>query len=86
MDRAAEVARIKADFAARDAAWRLAIRARLAQGAATSQQLVDACGSSIEGPFWSFHYDLRREGVLVAVGITPGPKGDEFLWEWAGDD
>jgi hypothetical protein len=88
MDHAAEVARIKADFAARDTAWLLAIRARLAQGPATSRQLAEACGcSSIRGPFSGFLTALKRSGKVVVVGTAIGPTGSPgALYEWAGDD
>ena len=83
---AAEVARIKAEFAARDATWMAAIRARLEQGPATTRQLAEACGSVVKGPFSAFLYALRRAGVLVVAGTTPGPTGFPIsLWEAARD-
>ena len=87
MDRAAEVARIKAQYAARDAAWLAAIHARLAQGPATMRQLAEACGCRINGTFSGFLYALKRAGRLAVVGTTVGPTGaPNFLWGWAGDD
>ena len=89
MDHAAEVARIKAEYAARNAAWLASIRARLAQGPATARQLAEACGrgSGIRGPFSGFLTELKRSGKLVVVGTAIGPSGSPgALYEWAGDD
>src|SRR5262249_20248669 len=88
MDPAAEVARIKAEAAARKAAWLAAIRARLAQGPATSRQLAEACGCrSSNGSFGMLLVTLKHAGRLVVVGTTIGAKGSAIpLLEWAGDD
>jgi len=78
MDRAAEVARIKAQYAAPDAAWLFAIRTRLEQGPATMRQLAEACGCRINGTFSGFLYALRRAGRLAVVGRSVGPTGAQF--------
>ena len=86
MDPAAEVARIKAEFAARNAAWMAAIRAKLERGPATTGQLAETCGCGIKGPFSTFLSALRRAGVLEVIGTRPGPMGfPNLLWEWARD-
>jgi hypothetical protein len=87
MDPAAEVARIKAETAARDAAWLAAIRGRLEQGPATSRELSEACGcGAVSGSFSTFLAALRRSRRLVIVGMAPGPTGiPNLLWEWARD-
>src|SRR5262249_34907372 len=84
MDPAAEVARIKADFAARHAAWLAAIRARLAQGPATSRQLAEECGCRPrDWAFSAFLTELKRAGRLVVVGTTKGPAGSPCsLFKW----
>jgi len=81
MDAAAEVARIKSDFAARDAAWLAAVRGRLADGHATTRELAEACGCDSRGAFTAFLYALKRAGTLVVVGSRPGPTGfPNSLW------
>ena len=60
---ATQVARIKAEFASRDAAWWEAIKERLARGPATSSALAIACGiHRIRGPFSTFLIKQKRTG------------------------
>ena len=81
-DDATEVARIKAEFAARDAAWRQAIKERLEQGPATSSALAIACGiDRVRGPFSTFLVKQKRTGALIVVGTQHGPSGwPNNLW------
>ena len=84
MDPAAEVARIKAAFAAREATWMARVRARLTYGPATTRQLADACGCKIKGSFLKFLQTHKREGTMVVIGTMPGPRGlPNAIWEWA---
>lgn len=77
MDAAAEVARIRAEGAARDAAWLLAIRARLREGPAITAELAEACqvDRKLKGTFSTFIFAHKRAGTLVTVGTRPGPSG-----------
>jgi hypothetical protein len=75
-DHAAEVARIKAEFAARDAAWMAVITPRLATGPATTGELAEACGVGRGNKtFRTFLAKQRNAGVLVVIGTKPGPSG-----------
>jgi hypothetical protein len=80
---AVEVARIKAEFAARNAAWTAASRARLEQSPATSRQLAEACGCSVNGPFSGFLSTLRSAGRLLVVGTIRG-RQDLRVRYWSG--
>ena len=79
---ATQVARIKAEFASRDAAWWEAIKERLARGPATSSALAIACGiDRIRGPFSTFLIKQKRTGALIVVGTQLGPSGwPNNLW------
>src|SRR5262245_10196032 len=79
MDSAAAVARIKAEFAARGTAWTATIRARLAQGPATSRQLADACGCGLKGSFSGLLTALKRAGKVMAVGTTVNRTGSRVV-------
>ena len=84
---AAEVIRIKAEFATRKAAWMSTIRARLAEGPATTMQLAEACGCDGHGSFSTFLNARKRAGTLRVVGYVQGPTGfPNSLWEWARDN
>jgi hypothetical protein len=84
MEPTAEVARIKAGFAARNALWTSTIRARLAAGPATTRQLAAACGCDSRSSFPTFLYVHKRAGTLRIAGYVPGPTGfPNALWEWA---
>ena len=59
MEATAEVARIKAGFAARNASWMSTIRARLAAGPATTRQLA---GLDFPEDPSQFDFLMRRGG------------------------
>ena len=67
---AAEVARIKAETAARDAAWLAAIRARLEQGSATSRELSEACGCGAEEQ----RPDLLKDLFHACIRLTQADR------------
>lgn len=82
-DAAAEVARIKGEFAARDAAWMAIVEGRLKQGPALSGELAFICGidRKNKGVFSTFLQKQRSAGKLVVVGTQLGPNGwPNNLW------
>ena len=75
MSNASEVARIKADFAARNAMWMVVVRARLREGPAITVELAEACGERSRGPFSHWLHTQKRAGNVIAVGSKVGPNG-----------
>jgi hypothetical protein len=75
MNAAAEVARIRAEFAARNETWLRTVRERLRKGPALSVELAAACGERNRGPFSTWLHDQKKAGTLVAVGSKVGPTG-----------
>jgi hypothetical protein len=77
-----DVARIKAEFAARNEAWMSTIVARLAQGPASTMALADVCGCAGRGAFSNFLHAQKKAGRLRVVGYAVGPTGfPNSLWE-----
>lgn len=78
-DAAAEVARIRAEFAARDARWMSLIKLRLAKGPATSAELASVCliksDKYHKSVFAAFLFNQKVRGQLVVVGKRIGPTG-----------
>lgn len=79
MNATAEVARIKAEFAARDSVWLETVRSRIeAAGPSQSTDLAIACGileSRQRHSFWTFLAKCHSNGWLVKVGTALGPTG-----------
>lgn len=79
MNATAEVARIKAEFAARDSAWLETVRSRIeARGPSQSTDLAVACGildRHRRQAFWTFLAKCKENGWLVKVGTAVGPTG-----------
>jgi hypothetical protein len=82
IDTAAEVARIKAELAARDGAWEAAIKARLHKGPATSRDLADAAGISTTRELGWFKGCLIKCGGIVRAGEQIGRHGQRnTVWK-----
>jgi hypothetical protein len=78
----AQIAAIKAEHAARHAAWEQIVRARLEQGTATTHELGKLAGASSFSGFWNW---LRqKQTVAVRAGRALGPTGhDNIVWALA---
>lgn len=81
MTAATEVARIRREFAARDAEWTAAVKARLRDGPATTSELYVAAMATSKGIFNNLLTALRRAGVIVVVETRVGRTGSPLnVW------
>jgi hypothetical protein len=82
IDSATEVARIKADLAARDGGWETAIKARLRRGQAVTRELADAAGIRTKREFMLFRGCLRKCSGIEQAGSALGRTGHlNTLWK-----